>query len=345
MTADPEGKPRRQPLVFDVGEDALPPVPPPAEAPDPDDSGAEPAGARALRAAASPRGRMGSAGRALIGVLLSLAGLWLSVAVWDFAASLFARSAVLGWAGTVLVAAFFVLSGALILREAAALARLRRIETLGVLAADARRGADAALADRAIDGLARLYAARPELASARAGMLAARADTPDAAARLDIAERLCLSPLDARASVVVEAASRDVAAATALLPLPAADIASALYINLRMIRRIAEVYGGRAGWLGSWRLMRAVAVHLVATGAVAVTDDMIGPAIGGGLLGSVSRRFGEGALNGALTARVGVAAMEVCRPMPFAALPRPSASGVLVRALRGWRDGSGRNRS
>ena len=40
-------------------------------------------------------------------------------------------------------------------------------------------------------------------------------------------------------------------------------------------------------------------------------------------------------VNGALTARVGIAAMDVCRPLPFAALPRPKVSNVIGRALTG----------
>ena len=49
----------------------------------------------------------------------------------------------------------------------------------------------------------------------------------------------------------------------------------------------------------------------------------------------LSRRFGEGVVNAALTARVGVAAMEVCRPMPHRALPAPSVIGTVRRALSG----------
>ena len=81
--------------------------------------------------------------------------------------------------------------------------------------------------------------------------------------------------------------------------------------------------------------MRAVAGHLVATGAVAIGDDMLGSIAGGGMLSKVSRRFGEGLVNGALTARVGIAATEVCRPMPYRALKRPKVSSVVTRALTG----------
>ena len=75
--------------------------------------------------------------------------------------------------------------------------------------------------------------------------------------------------------------------------------------------------------------------HLVATGAVAMGDDMIGTLAGGGLLSKLSRRFGEGVVNGALTARVGVAAIEVCRPLPFSRKRRPSVSALVSRALTG----------
>jgi len=112
-------------------------------------------------------------------------------------------------------------------------------------------------------------------------------------------------------------------------------VVAALTSNLRMIRRIAEIYGGRSGTLGSWRLARAVMTHLVATGAVAVGDDLIGSVAGGGVLSKISRRFGEGVVNGALTARVGVAAMEVCRPLPFTRGKRPSVTGLVKRALTG----------
>jgi putative membrane protein len=126
-----------------------------------------------------------------------------------------------------------------------------------------------------------------------------------------------------------------VATVTAIVPLALADVIAALTANLRMIRRIAEIYGGRSGLFGSIRLARAVMTHLVATGAVAVGDDMIGSIAGGGMLARVSRRFGEGVINGALTARVGVAAMEVCRPLPFREMKRPAIGALVKRALAG----------
>ena len=136
----------------------------------------------------------------------------------------------------------------------------------------------------------------------------------------------------ARADIAL---ARRVALVTALVPLALADVAAALFSNLRMIRRLAEIYGGRSGTFGSLGLLRRVFTSLIATGAVALTDDLMGSVAGGGVLSKLSRRFGEGVVNGALTARVGVAAMELCRPLPFVAVERPGVSGLVSRALTG----------
>ncbi|MEM6623478.1 MAG: TIGR01620 family protein [Pseudomonadota bacterium] len=323
--------PRKTPLILDVDEAALPEVPAPAEAPP---VGGPPAAERMLTAAAPRRGGLG---RWLLGVLLALILLWAGVAATEFVTGLFARYAWLGWVGVGLLGLLVVLLVAVCLRELAALARIGRIEGLRRLADEARDSADTAATDRVMAGLARLYRGRPDLEWAEQRLAAARGDTPDAAGRLDLAEQTLMAPLDKAAEAAVTRAARDVAATTALIPLALIDVLAALTCNLRMIREIAQVYGGRAGWLGSWRLMRAVAAHLIATGAVSVADDLVGPLVGGGVLAKLSRRFGEGALNGALTARIGVSTIEICRPLPFHARTKPKASALVLSALSSWR--------
>jgi putative membrane protein len=157
----------------------------------------------------------------------------------------------------------------------------------------------------------------------------------DADALLALAEVELLAPLDAQARLAVEGAARQVALVTALVPLALADVAAALVANLAMVREIAQVYGGRSGTFGSLRLLRRVVTALVAAGALALTDDMIGSVAGGGVLSRLSRRFGEGVVNGALTARVGLAAMDLCRPLPFRAAPRPGVTDLVTAALAG----------
>jgi putative membrane protein len=312
----------------------LPPAPSPADAPPVDDDDAPTGEAmRTLAVLSNRRGSsLGTWALGLAGALISFAA---TVALYEFVAGLLERNAVLGWIATGLTAAFAAVLLAIALREWAAFARLARLDDLHREADAARASADLTAARDVARRLTRLYADRPALEIARREVEARIGDVMDAQDLLRLCETRLLVPLDAAASREVEAAARQVAAVTALVPIAFADLAAALASNLRMIRRIAEVYGGRSGRLGTVRLTRAVFAHLVATGAVAVGEDLGGAVAGGSLLTRVSRRFGEGVVNGALTARVGVAAMEVCRPMPFHAVRRPSVAGVAQRALTG----------
>lgn len=268
-------------------------------------------------------------------LLVALIGVVISVNAWDFVMSLLERMPVLGAIVAGLVAALVAVLVGLALRELAAFSRLARIDKIHKSAVRAHAEDDLDAARAVVAKLGKLYTSRPETAWGRE-RLAERADEQfDAGALLGLAEAELLAPLDKMALSEIENAARQVATVTAIVPLALADVTVALFANMRMIRRIAQVYGGRSGTLGSWRLTRAVLSHLVATGAVAVGDDLIGSLAGGGVVSKISRRFGEGVVNGALTARVGVAAMEVCRPLPFVRAKRPSVTRLVKRALAG----------
>jgi putative membrane protein len=322
------------PVLISLEDDT--PPPPVAEAPPVPDLTALPPSGEAMQLAARLAARKPSRlVRWFWGLALALVGAVASVAAWDFVMGLLSRAPVLGWAVAGLIAAFLLVLLVIALREAAAFGRLRRIDDLRRAADDALASGDLGAARKVTARLDRLYAGRDDTSWGRDQLAEAQGDAFDASALLALGETTLLAPLDAQAQREIEAAARQVATVTALVPLALADVAAALTANLRMIRRIAEVYGGRSGVLGSWRLTRAVLTHLVATGAVAVGDDMLEPILGGSILGKLSRRFGEGLVNGALTARVGVAAMEVCRPLAFSAARKPSVRGIIRNALSG----------
>ena len=332
---DPIATPRRaRPGSGPVTIEDLPPAPSPADAPPVDDDEAPTGEAMRTLAvlSARPPSRLGAWALRLAGALVAFA---VSFAAWEFVAALLERNAALGAIALALTVALAAVLLAIALREWAAFARLAKLDELHRAAEAAHVAGDLAAARDVAARMARLYADRPALDLARREVEASADEVMDAPDLLRLAETRLLAPLDAAASREVEAAARQVAAVTAVVPLALADLAVALSANLRMIRRIAEVYGGRSGRLETMRLTRAVFAHLVATGAVAVGEDLIGTVAGGSLLTRVSRRFGEGVVNGALTARVGVAAMEVCRPMPFRAVRRPSVTAMVQRALTG----------
>lgn len=329
-TQDPK---RRRPLLVEIdeGQDTQPADPgsaPPV--PEGDAQGAAmQAAARLMTRRRSPLSRVAGW---IFGTLFTFV---LSVMAWNFVTGLFTENPTLGTIAFVLVAAAVAVVLIYAAKELAAFARLARLDHLHARAAEARTSADLKEARQVVDAVRSLYTKRPETAWGRARLAEREPEVMDADALLSLAESELLTPLDRAAQAEVEAASRLVATATAIVPLALVDVATALWANLRMVRRVAEVYGGRAGSFGSLQLLRRVFASLLAAGAVALTDDMIGSVAGGGLLSRLSRRFGEGVVNGALTARLGIAAMEVCRPMPFAALPRPGVGAITSRALAG----------
>ena len=318
---------RKKPRVFKADDPVLKVAPPPSSIeadpllPDPD----------VLRAPAPRRRGFWTLFWAAIFALIGLA---IGAAAYEFVLGLINSYAWLGWIAVGLMA--IVVAGLLIfaLREIAGLSRLQRIDGLRDDADRAWETQDRTRAEDVRNRLTALYSSRPELDRARTLIDERAGDSPDADALLTLLERETLRDLDAEALNAVKTGARSVAAATALLPVGLLDAAAVLYINVRMVRQVAATYGGRAGWLGSWRLLKQVAFHLAATGAIALGDDLLGAVLGGGALAKISRRAGEGLLNGALTARIGVAAMEVSRPMPYHALNKPSVKSVAAAALK-----------
>ena len=264
---------------------------------------------------------------------LGLIGLILTMSFVQLIETLVARSLWLSWAAIGLVSVLGIAALVFVFRELRGLRRLRRIDGLRS-ATDQNwqnepRQKAVALSDR-VKGLYRTQSDRQSQLAQLEEVLPEALEAKDVIAQT---ERVLLEPIDQAALVQVRASARQVATATAFIPLALADVVAALVVNVRMIRKIATTYGARASLFGSVRLIRAVTTHLMATGAIALTDDLITSVAGGGLASKISRRFGEGIVNGALTVRVGIAAMDVCRPMPFAAVEKPKTRSEVMKAL------------
>src|SRR5690606_3549197 len=121
----------------------------------------------------------------------------------------------------------------------------------------------------------RLYSRRPDTARGRAELAASRDAIIDGRDRIRLAERALMRPLDRAARRTVVNAARQVSLVTAVSPRAAVDILFVAYAVMRLIRRIAAIYGGRPGALGSLRLIRAVVAHLAVTGGMAAGDSLI----------------------------------------------------------------------
>ena len=266
-----------------------------------------------------------------MGTLASIAfGVWFA----RFVSVALTRDDWIGWISFGL-AAFIVLALVMLaLREIVGFIRLRRLGAIrhGRRQGAAREGRRPGTRDGAGDPPP--ARGRPELRWHLARLDEHARDVRDPGDLMRLADRDLMLVIDGEARRVVAKAAKRVTMVTALSPAAFVSVAYVLIENLRLLRTLAGLYGGRPGFAGTARLARMVVGHIVATGSIALTDDLLGQFLGQDLLRRVSRRLGEGIFNGALTARIGAAAVEVTRPLPFIEAPPIRVRDFLGELMR-----------
>jgi putative membrane protein len=270
----------------------------------------------------------------LVSALVSLFTMWAGLTIVQLVQSFFALSPWLGWLAFAIsgIAGFAAL--AIIVREIIGLMRLRKIEHLQEQAARAINLDERAAATQVCEELEQLYVGRADMKWGLQQFASHRNDILDPRDRVKLAESLIVTPLDDTAHKIIARRARRVTLLTTVTPVALLDILFVASQNLGMLRDLATLYGGRPSTLSTLKLARMAATHLAVTGGLAVSDNLIQHFVGRGLLGKLSSRLGEGAVNGILTSRIGLAALAVCRPIPREAATSESLTSLLREVLR-----------
>ncbi|MCT4706448.1 YcjF family protein [Enterobacteriaceae bacterium H16N7] len=120
--------------------------------------------------------------------------------------------------------------------------------------------------------------------------------------------------------------SRSAAESTLMIavsPLALVDMAFIAWRNLRLINRIAALYGIELGYFSRIRLFRLVMLNIAFAGASELVREVGMDWVGQDIAARLSARAAQGIGAGLLTARLGIKAMELCRPLPWIGEDKP----------------------
>lgn len=254
---------------------------------------------------------------AFLSAVLALAGIAIGLWFSQFVSVAVARDDWLGWTAKGLALFIAGVIVVVLLKEGIGFLRLARLGRLRRNAEQALAAGDIRAEKRVVAGIKGLASGRPQYRWALAKFRDQERYQTAPGALLGLADSVLLADADKEARRVIYESARRVAVVTAVVPIAFISVLFVLFENVRMVRRLAAAYGGRPGLIGGSRLLFRVIFHIAATGAIALTDDLFGQFLGQDVIRRLSARLGEGAFNGALTARLGIVAIELCRPCPY----------------------------
>lgn len=123
--------------------------------------------------------------------------------------------------------------------------------------------------------------------------------------------------LDIQARREISRYAAESALMIAVSPLALVDMAFIAWRNLSLINRIAGLYGIELGYFSRIRLFRLVLLNIAFAGASELVREVGMDWMSQDLAARLSTRAAQGIGAGLLTARLGIKAMELCRPLPW----------------------------
>lgn len=142
-----------------------------------------------------------------------------------------------------------------------------------------------------------------------------------------------LKPFDLKAKKLISKMAAESAVVVAISPLSLVDMFFVAWRSLRLINKIADIYGIELGYFARLRLLRMVLVNIAFAGVTEVVQDIGMDWLSQDITAKLSARAAQGIGVGLLTARLGVKAMEFCRPLAFQSNEKPKLSHIQKELL------------
>jgi len=147
-----------------------------------------------------------------------------------------------------------------------------------------------------------------------------------------------MKEIDQQAYSIVTQRSKEIALMTMISQIAFLDMLLTLWRDVRMIRDVAILYGGKPGFLATMSLIIGVLQDLIYADVSEVAADSVAEIMGGSVLSLMSAQAAQGIGSGIITARIGLQAMQSCRPLPFLEEEKPRLKEIrweIVSTLKG----------
>lgn len=142
-----------------------------------------------------------------------------------------------------------------------------------------------------------------------------------------------LQPIDSQVKKIITKSAIENAMIVAVSPFALIDVLMVAWRNIALVNKITQAYGIEVGYISRLKLFRMVLGNMVFAGATEIVTDMGSEFLSQNLTAALSARAAQGIGVGLLTARVGIKAMEYCRPVAFQKNERPKLSVVRTELL------------
>ncbi|WP_289032109.1 TIGR01620 family protein [uncultured Paraglaciecola sp.] len=146
-------------------------------------------------------------------------------------------------------------------------------------------------------------------------------------------EHNVLTPID---KIAIKQVTNNASAAGVMIavsPFAMLDMFIVLWRNIRLMNQLSEIYGLHLGYWGRVKLIRNIFNNMVYAGAAEILSDAGNYALGAGITGKLSTRVAQGLGAGVLTSRIGIKAMEQCRPLSWSAENKPGIANISKQLL------------